>query len=506
MPVGKCQFFGNVLVLCFHQNEAKTAGLLYIYYVEKVGEGTMRLQKVQKQLFAFFLMAGFWLSPVAAIAQTSVSAPKNKYKVQDDIELGRKTAVQVEQKYPILSDEDATRYVERVGRRLVAAIPPQFQQPAFDYEFRVVNASDINAFALPGGPMYVNRGMIEAARNEGEMAGVMAHEISHVALRHSTAQATKQSSAGSVLGQLGLILGGAVLGGQTGAQAGAYAAAAWMTKYSREFESQADVLGARIMADAGYDPRDLANMFQTIAQQGGSRGPEWLSSHPDPGNRYQKINQEASKLRVSPNPIKITRDFERVQARLRGMPPAPTMAQIDRGGYGTGTYGGNGTASGRYSNTVELPSTRMRQYGLGNSVLLNIPSNWGQYAGQSDVTFAPEGAYGSQGITHGVMVGVSESQYRDLRSATDAFVRALLQNNSYLRQESSPRNAYIGSSSGYSYSLTGRSNITGRDEDVTVYTAQIRDGRIFYLITVAPGAESYRYDNAFRSILDSVRF
>src|SRR5688572_6246493 len=181
----------------------------------------MKVYRVQEKVFAFVLFAAFCLSPIAAIGQTSVSAPKNKYKVQDDVELGRKTAQQVEQKYPILPDEDANAYVERVGQRLVAAIPPQFRQPAFDYQFKVVNASDINAFALPGGPMYVNRGMIEAARNEGEMAGVMAHEISHVALRHSTAQATKQSSAGSVLGQLGLILGGAILGGNTGAQLGA---------------------------------------------------------------------------------------------------------------------------------------------------------------------------------------------------------------------------------------------------------------------------------------------
>jgi Zn-dependent protease with chaperone function len=465
----------------------------------------MRVQKVQKQLFAFLLMAGFWLSPAAAIAQTSVSAPKNKYKVQDDIDLGRKTAAQVEQKYPILSDEDATRYVERVGRRLVASIPSQFQQPAFDYEFKVVNASDINAFALPGGPMYVNRGMIEAARNEGEMAGVMAHEISHVALRHSTAQYTKQTSAGSVLGQLGLILGGAVLGGQSGAQLGSMVASGFMLKYSREYESQADVLGARIMADAGYDPRDLANMFQTIAQQGGSRGPEWLSSHPDPGNRYQKINQEASRLRVSPNPIKITRDFERVQARLRGMPPAPTMAQIDQG-YGNGNTAGNGTSGGRYSNSVEFPSTRTRQYNVGNTFSLSIPSNWQQFSGQTDVTFAPEGAYGSNGITHGVMAGVSQSQYQNFRSSSDAFVRALLQNNTYLRQQSGARSAYIGSATGYSYSLTGRSNVTGRDEDVTIFTAQMRDNRILYVITVVPDAESYRYDSAFRNILDSLRF
>lgn len=465
----------------------------------------MKVYRVQEKVFAFVLFAAFCLSPIAAIGQTSVSAPKNKYKVQDDVELGRKTAQQVEQKYPILPDEDANAYVERVGQRLVAAIPPQFRQPAFDYQFKVVNASDINAFALPGGPMYVNRGMIEAARNEGEMAGVMAHEISHVALRHSTAQATKQSSAGSVLGQLGLIFGGAILGGNTGAQLGAMTASAWMTKYSREYESQADILGARIMADAGYDPHDLANMFQTIAQRSGSRGPEWLSSHPDPGNRFQNINREAARLNVSPNPFKVTRDFERVQARLREMTPALTMAQIDRG-YGDGTTAGSGTASGRYSGSVEFPSLRMRRYNVGNTLVLNVPSNWREFSGQSDVTFAPEGAYGSQGITHGVMLGVSQSQYQNFRTASDAFVRALMQNNSYLRQQSGTRPEYIGSASGYSYSLAGRSNITGRDEEVTVYTAQMRDGRILYLITVVPGAESYQYENAFRNILDSVRF
>ena len=466
----------------------------------------MRSIALNKGIFAFAVAASIAVFPIASIAQTAVSAPKNKYKVQDDVELGRKTVRQVEQKYPLLSDEEAAAYVERVGQRLVAAIPPQFRQSAFDYQFKVVNASDINAFALPGGPMYVNRGMIEAARNEGEMAGVMAHEISHVALRHSTAQATKQTSAGSVLGQLGLILGGAVLGGQTGAEAGAYAAQAWMTKYSREYESQADILGARIMADAGYDPRDLANMFQTIAQRSGSRGPEWMSSHPDPGNRYQNILREAARLNVSQNPDKVTRDFERVQARLRGMSPAPTMAQIDRGGYGGSSNGGSGTAGGRYTGNVELPSARMRQYNVGNALTLNVPSNWREYSGQSDVTFAPEGAYGSRGITHGVMLGVSQSQYQNFRTASDTFVRALMQNNPYLRLDSGARSEYIGSASGYSYSLTGRSTVTGRDENVTIYTAQMRDGRILYLITVVPSAESYRYENAFRNILNSVRF
>ena len=157
--------------------------------------------------------------------------------------------------------------------------------------------------------MYINRGMIQAAHNEGELAGVMAHELSHVALRHATAQATKQGSIGNQLGMLGMILGGAVLGGQGGTQLGALGAQAWMTKYSREYEAQADALGAQIMATAGYDPHDLANVFQMLEQQGGSRGPQWLSTHPDPGNRYNKINQEAQLLRVSATPIKMTPRF-----------------------------------------------------------------------------------------------------------------------------------------------------------------------------------------------------
>jgi len=472
----------------------------------------------QKRFFSIFLAITIASLPIASIAQTALSLPKNKYRVQDDIQLGQKTAAQVEQQFPILNDEDATRYVERVGQRLVANIPQAFQQPAFQYRFKVVNASDINAFALPGGPMYVNRGMIEAARNEGEMAGVMAHEISHVALRHSTAQATKQSSAGSTLGQLGLIFGGAILGGQSGAQMGQMAAAAWMTKYSREYESQADILGARIMADAGYDPRDLANMFQTIARQGGSRGPEWLSSHPDPGNRYQKINQEAANLRVSQNPIKITRDFERVQARLRGMPPTMTMAQIQQGGhrngqgtYGQGTYGqgtsGTGAAisNGRYSTRVEYPSSRTRVFSAGNSLSLSIPSNWREFPDESIVTFAPEGAYGSQGITHGVMIGAFQPQSSSLRTETETFVRKLLQSNQYLQDESGLTRAYVASQQGFANALSGRSSITNREEKVSIYTTQMRDGRIFFMMTVAPESDAFQYENTFRNIVSSVR-
>lgn len=438
--------------------------------------------------------------PIASLAQTRVTLPKNKYKVQDDVKLGNDASRQVEQQFPILNDAQAEDYVSRVGERLVAAIPPQFRQAAFDYRFKVVNASDINAFALPGGPMYVNRGMIEAARNEGEMAGVMAHEISHVALRHATAQATKQGSLGNQLGTIGLILGGAIVGGQAGAQAGAIAAAAWQTKYSRDYETQADVLGSQIMADAGYDPRDLANMFRTIAQQGGGRAPEWLSSHPDPGNRYEKINREAALLNVDPNPIKLTRDFERVQARLRNMPPARTMAQIQQ----EAQAGQNPTTGGNYSRSVPYPSTQYRTYN-GGDIRFNVPSNWREFGGQSGVTFAPEGAYGNEGITHGAMFGAYRANGSGLLSSTREYIDTLLQQNRYLSQRSNITRATVGGRQGYTATLAGRSPVTNRVELVTVFTTQLRSGDLLTIAAVVPEDESYRYGNAFRTMINSVQ-
>ena len=455
-------------------------------------------------LFALFALWSLVAVPVASFGQTRIVAPKNKYKVQDDIKLGNDAAREVEQQFPILNDADATRYLESVGNRLVNAIPPEYRQPAFDYRFKLVNASDINAFALPGGPMYVDRGMIQAARNEGEMAGVMAHEISHVALRHATAQATKQSSVGNQLGVIGLILGGAILGGQAGAELGAAGAMAWMTKYSREYETQADVLGARIMANAGYDPRDLANMFKTIAAQGGSRSPEWLSSHPDPGNRYNNINREATLLNVSPNPIKITRDFERIKARLQSMPPARTMAEIQKNspaGQGNGT---GPAASGQYSRNVPFPSSRTRSYSNGGNVTMNVPTNWQEFPGQNSVQFAPAGAYGDQGITRGVMAGYYQGQNGGLLSDTRQYVGQLLQGNSYLSQRGGFTRAYISGRDGYSTSLSGRSPITNRTEIVTVYTTQFNSG-LFYFITVVPSDESSAYSPPFRSMMSSVR-
>jgi predicted Zn-dependent protease len=233
----------------------------------------------------------------SVLAQTRIDPDKNRFSPAQDVELGRRAAAEVRQELPMVRDRRAENYVERIGERLVGAIPGRLRQPQFRYTFDVVDRKDINAFALPGGPVFVNRGMLDAARNEAEVAGVIAHELGHIVLRHGTAQATKAQKF-----QLGALAGeilGSIVGGRPGAviaQGSQIGIGTYFMKYSREYEREADLLGAQIMARAGYDPRHMANMFQTIARRSGSGGPEWLSDHPSPANRYEAINREAALL------------------------------------------------------------------------------------------------------------------------------------------------------------------------------------------------------------------
>ena len=289
---------------------------------------TKRLMGRQR-LVAWVSLVAIALTPLSALAQTQIKYHSNKYSVQDDVTLGRRAAQEVEQQFPLMRDSQVEGYVQDVGRRLVNAIPSQFQHSEFQYNFKVVNARDINAFALPGGPMYVNRGMIEVAKTEGEMAGVMAHEIAHVALRHGTAQATKGQKYGLLAGIAGIA--GTILGGPGVGQLAQAPFAVYLLKFSREYETEADILGAQIMARAGYDPRDLANMFRTISAQSGGGGGGFLSDHPSPNDRYARINREAQLLRIEGGQ-RDTREFASVQQRLRGAGRAPSMQEIARSG------------------------------------------------------------------------------------------------------------------------------------------------------------------------------
>ena len=202
---------------------------------------------MSRSLLCCLALAAF-ASGTSLFAQTAVKLPKNKYTPQQDVKIGLEAAAEIQRQYPIIQDERIARYLAELGDRLVAAAPSELKEPVYQYSFTPVNLKEINAFALPGGPMFVHRGMFEAGASEGEVAGVMAHELSHVVLRHGTANATKAQNPWLQLGQLAGMVGGAVVGGQAGsaiAQGSEFGLGTLLLRYSRDFEKQADIWAAR---------------------------------------------------------------------------------------------------------------------------------------------------------------------------------------------------------------------------------------------------------------------
>jgi beta-barrel assembly-enhancing protease len=453
--------------------------------------------------------AALVLASALVSAQTKVVPPKNSYTPAQDVQLGREAAAEARKQLPMLRDDGVTSYLDEIGRRLISTIPADLQHPEFQYTFEPVNLREINAFALPGGPTFFHRGMIEAATTEGEIAGVMAHELSHVILRHGTAQASKAQKyqIGQVAGQiLGAIIGGGW--GQVISQGSQFGLGTAFLRFSREYERQADILGAQMMARGGYDPRAMASMFKTIEKQGGPGGPQWMSDHPNPGNRAEYITKEAQALRVE-NPIGDSRGFSQVQARLKGMAPAPTTEQATRnaGNRPTGTSGrgGGSMPTGR----VAAPASNFRTYTEGNMFKVSVPSNWREIPGQSAVTFAPDGAYGQANgqnvFTHGVEIGAARNETHDLQTATNELLESLSQANPGLSRSSGFDRVNLAGRPGLRTVLTNSQSVTGQPESIIVFTTQLRDGNLFYAVAVAPQTDFGAYRGVFDKVIRSIQ-
>ena len=205
--------------------------------------------------------------------------------VRDEIALGKQAQGQVKKDVPELTDRQVVSYVQSIGRQLVA----RAGGAKYPYTFSVANYKEINAFALPGGPVWIHRGAIAAAQNEAQLAGVLAHEVAHIAERHAVDQMTKGLVANGLLGLLGAMLGndGSARAAQTAAQV---LAGGYMLKFSRDDERDADRVGARIMRQAGWDPHEMVAFMEILGRQQG-RDPGsvmvFLSSHPAPGERAE---------------------------------------------------------------------------------------------------------------------------------------------------------------------------------------------------------------------------
>ena len=458
------------------------------------------------------LLALVCASAAALVAQTVIKLPKNKYTPQQDVQLGREAAAEVRQQYPIIKDERIAKYLTMLGDRLVANAPPELKQPVYEYSFTPVNLKEINAFALPGGPMFVHRGMFDAAASEGEVVGVMAHELSHVLLRHGTANATKAQNPWLQIGQIAGQIGGAVVGGAAGsaiAQGSQFWLGTMLLRYSRDFEKQADLLGSQIMARAGYDPRALAHMFQTIAKEAEAAGggtPQWMSSHPDPGNRTEYITKEAESLTIAS--AADVSQFQSAKTMFASLPAAKSTGDLAKAKSGDAGGGETLQAVGTPGQPVARPTGQYKNITGGKVFQASVPAGWTGIPSKSSIKVIPENGYGPMNghtvFTYGIEFGVTQAVSRELQEATNAMLRAVSQGNPELRVAGSQQQIRISQRSAIATPLTNPSALGGQ-ELIGLYTTFLADGSLFYYLTVVPEKDAEAFQETFRHVGESIK-
>jgi Zn-dependent protease with chaperone function len=471
------------------------------------------------------------LSLVAGVAeaQTKVNAGWNLFSPQQDVEIGAQSAQAAEQQLPLVRDSDVQNYVNNIGQKLAR----NAGGPAFNYQFRVINASDINAFALPGGYIYINRGIIENAKNEGEVAGVVAHEIAHAALRHGTHQASKAYAAQAGLAILGGVLGGKV--GQNTAQilntVGGVGLNALFLKFSRDLESQADVRGAQILAASGCSPVDMVNFFHTLESVDKSRKTSWMSDHPAPPDRIARINKESALLHVSNTPTTNVAQLNSIKSELRQSGSAPTMAQIAQGGTTSANNNLPPMTSSTGSGSIqrpEAPSSSWKTYTASSGAFqVGYPSNWRVYeSGSTAVTIAPNGGVGDVGgkteVVYGIIVNhyapfgnTGRSYLRDgratqqatIQDATNDLLKQIQQGSPHLKVvRNSAQQVRLDGKTGLAASLAGRNPNTNLNERVTIVTRQVPDGHLIYMLFITPEQDAQAYSRVLNTVVSSLRF
>lgn len=467
------------------------------------------IQAKKARIAAIVVAAVLGLASTPAWARYEPRPCKNSFSIEKEIELGDKTKAEVFKTLPILPDSSpVTQYIQQLGADLVE-YAPGYRWP---YEFHVVNQADINAFALPGGPVFLNLGTIQAAETESQLAGVLAHEISHVVQRHSTCNETRQRTS-RILAGIGELAAGVLVPGAAGAvaQQGIGAAAGiGFLHMSRASERQADLMGADILYDAGYDPRGLPQFFEVIAGKYGKGGAQWLSDHPNPGNRTGYVNDEIDTLPRKASYRKTSDAFNRLKQQVRNM-HAYTAKEIQSGVWKTRgasqpvATAVNQTAAFEVSNSWKQLETA--QYKL------SYPDNWKVRGSAEAVTITPEGGMDAQSadgdaVVCGVLVDSFQPQTGlSLDDGFEQIVANLRQQNPGLKPSGSPQNLQINRAAAKSVELAGPATRSpgsqpAAESDWLVAVAR-PDGTLSTLVFVAPGEDANRLRPAFQRVLES---
>ncbi len=464
---------------------------------------------MQKRLSVLRLTAVLTMVLVASQSGFARYQPKpgrpNFFSVEQEVQVGREESAKVDRSMPLVTDPALNRYVQDIGARLAAKAPP----PKYPFEFKIINQKEINAFALPGGPIYINLGTIQAADNEAQLAGVMAHEMSHIIMRHSTHMASQQMLAQAPLSIIGGLLGSGT-GGQLAQMGINFLAGSVFLKYSRDAEKQADLVGAGIMHDAGYNPIAMVEFFRKLEQEGGASGPQFFSDHPNPGNRVEYVAAEVKTLPPA-NYQQNSPQFASVKQRvggMRGLTAQEIQQRQQQGAVQGGAQGGPVTPS----NDV-IPSGKFRT--LNHSAYsVSYPDNWQVFGDQnSEVTIAPRSGISGNALAYGVIVSAFQPERSgdiNLNDATQQLLNQLHQSNPELRRVGNTESYTINGMPARSVMLSGASPIVNRNnkpirERDWLVTVQDRDGDILYFVFIAPQNDFGRLQPSYEQMLRSLK-
>lgn len=448
-----------------------------------------------RRLLLVLALVAAVLTPAAQAQAKRRNLPKpgwNLFSKEQDIEIGREFSKQVEQQFVVVQNREITDYVNRIGNRLVE----KGELEKYPFFFKVVQEDSINAFALPGGPMYVHTGLLGAVENEAQLAGVLAHELSHVVLRHGTNQASRAQFA-----QLGALLAGAVIGGGslTGqlAQLGiGLGANSILLKYSRNAESDADLLGAYTMAKAGYNPVEMARFFEKLEAQRKGKTPKlveiFTASHPNPGNRVKAIEEQLPFMPRGPYNAG-EGDLKRIQSLVSSLPKAVKPAKE-----------GAPAALPNAPKPDRVPvSSRMRTYRSGG-ISIQYPDNWRVSESQSGATIAPEEGLVLGHVGYGVILNRSSLQRSvSLEKDTQALVESLSRQNSNMRVLEKGQWITLAGRRAIVTKLSSDSPFAGLREIDVLITIE-RDNELFYLICIAPVPDYPAFEPVFQQMVRSI--
>lgn len=474
--------------------------------------------------------------PLNSSSQIGRAGPRegfNLFSPQQEVEIGSLSMVEIEKSLPLLLDASVNDRVGRLGRMLVERAPGE----RYPYSFKIADVSEANAFALPGGTIYVTRGMIEAVSSEGELTGALAHEIAHVSLRHGASQASKAYLAYAGISALGGFVGEDVVTSVVGA-IGGFGLNAIFLKYSRQAESEADALGALMMARAGYDPREMANFFRTLRSRAGgdaSKPQTFLGDHPSPEERIEQMDREPDQPPAQPqSPQVAASDFSQIQVHIAGLPRASDVTRIVRRDPTSMSVSEEALINRVLINVrVERPSSQSRDYRRSGGFPLCVayPENWRAYPSgdKLGVTFTPPGgvveARGQTHLIYGAVVnqykpigdnsqwtGLRQRSFRyiggrgELTEATNDLIDSVLQNNPHLDfARGSDRRGMNDGLGMITVTLTGLSPLTGRGERAQLYTRELDNEEIVYAIFVAPDDEYDEFRPAFGRMLRGLK-